>query len=74
MIRSHEDTARDLHEYMSFRAEREGVGYELDAGFFLEALQQGVAVFFGISIGANGIEADEQNPAAFAEWQRRRAN
>jgi hypothetical protein len=74
MTRAREDIARDLHEYLAFRARREGVAYSLDPGFFLDALRRGAVMIFGIHIGADGIEADEQNPAAFAEWRKRRAN
>ena len=62
--------ANDLNRYMIFRADQEGVAYNLNPEYFLNALRMGVTNFFGISIDDSGLEADEQNPKAFAEWQR----
>jgi hypothetical protein len=79
------DLARQLDAYMRFRANREGVGYELNPQFFHEALCQGCTQFFGVTMGANPacgsfakpteifeLAGDEQNPEAFAEWRRQR--
>jgi hypothetical protein len=54
---------------MMFRTDQESEQYGLSPEFFLDALQKGVTNFFGISVGNDGLEADEQNPEAFAKWQ-----
>jgi hypothetical protein len=60
--------AKNLHRYLIFRADQEGVKYSLSPESFLDALRKGATKFFGISVDSNGLQADEQNPEAFARW------
>jgi hypothetical protein len=69
--RTLKEVAAELHNYVSFRAHREGRGYGLDPKFFLGHLRDGITRFFGITIGPNGIEDDEQNPSALEAWRGR---
>jgi hypothetical protein len=62
------EIAKELHRYLMFRANLEGVQYGLIPEFFLDALRKGTRIFFGISVDNDGLEADEQNPEAFAKW------
>ena len=68
------EVAAELHDYLSFRALREGVGCSLNRKSFLEQLRAGVTSFFGIRIGPDGIEDDKQNPSALEAWRHRRLN
>jgi hypothetical protein len=63
--------ANDLHEYLTFRAAKEGQHYDLDARFFAGYLKAGVRLFFGIETTDTRIIRDEQKPALFAEWVKR---
>jgi hypothetical protein len=55
---------RQLDAYMQFRAEREGVGYNLTPVFYEAALLKGAVAFFGISFANGEIVGDIQNPTA----------
>jgi hypothetical protein len=48
-----ERLAHELHEYVRFRAAKEGVGYALSPGFFCDALKKGCDNFFGVQVGAS---------------------
>jgi hypothetical protein len=63
--------ARQLHDYMQFRAKEEGQGYGLDEKFFLSALRAGCAEFFGVTFDGDRLLADQQQPDLFAKWQHR---
>jgi hypothetical protein len=70
--------AQELHDYMQFRAAREGVGHTLTVDFYRNALSgpdgdahgPGRVSLFGVTfdIDAGELLADEQNPAAFDIW------
>jgi hypothetical protein len=64
-----ERLAHELHEYVRFRAAKEGVGYELTPGFFCDALKKGCDNFFGVQVGAKELLWDDQFPEFFAEWK-----
>lgn len=63
------NAAIELDAYLRFRASQEGVGYGLSPGWLLGALCHGCRSFFGIIVGAAGIERDEQNPEALSAWR-----
>jgi hypothetical protein len=69
--------ARELHDYMAFRAAREGVGHELTVGFYHSAIygpdgdaHPSDVSLFGVSfdIDKGVILADAQNPEALEVW------
>jgi hypothetical protein len=70
--------ARELHDYMQFRAAREGVGHTLTVDFYRDVLHgpegdahgPGRVSIFGVTfdIDAGELLADEQNPEAFSIW------
>jgi hypothetical protein len=63
-----------LHDYMTFRAARERMGYELSPEFFFTGLACGCRCFFGIEVNERGqLVADAQNPEAFSLFCRRQA-
>jgi hypothetical protein len=64
------DIAKQLHDYMQFRAKREGMEYGLKPSFFHNALIAGTKGFFGVQVDDNGLIEDTQQPAMFAEWKR----
>jgi hypothetical protein len=67
------ETGQKLHDYMTFRAARERVPYELHAQFFTAALAVGIRTFFGIQVNKFGdLVADSQNPRAFAAYSKKR--
>lgn len=56
-----------LENYLTFRAEREGLSSELTSDFFARALRVGIRNLFGIDVAENGdLLRDFQNPSAFA--------
>jgi hypothetical protein len=61
--------ARELHDYMRFRAEREGQPHELTLAFYQDAINKGIMTFFGVSIGPDGLEWDVRQPQLFKEWK-----
>jgi hypothetical protein len=63
--------AEQLFDYMTFRAARENQVHELDVACYCAHIEAGVRTFFGIAIGPDGLEADEQQPGLFREWKRR---
>jgi hypothetical protein len=60
--------AEELHDYMKFRAKKEGLPYGLDAKWFAGYLKAGVRLFFGIETTDKRIIRDEQKPDLLAEW------
>jgi hypothetical protein len=62
--------ARELHDYMNFRAAREGVGHTLTEEHYHQVLDAGAAGAFGITwdIDQGVILADTQNPEALEVW------
>jgi hypothetical protein len=59
-----------LDDYMKFRASKEGVAYDLDPQFFLNATGKGIWNFFGITADpeTGTLTEDFQNPPVFEEW------
>lgn len=58
-----------LYDYMTFRAEKEGLKHELDIDFYLDNIECGVKSFFGITLGPRGIKDDAQQPILLEEWR-----
>jgi hypothetical protein len=65
-----EKLAAELRAYMTFRASREGVEYDLNEEFLIRQLIGGVGKFFGVQVGSDMLLSDEQKPDLFAEWKR----
>lgn len=62
--------ARDLHDYVAFRARHEHQSYGLSPEFFVTSLTHGCRVYFGIEIDDRGaIAVDRQNPRALSLWR-----
>jgi len=63
-------TARQLFDYMTFRAHREGQEHTLTVEFYERQLDRGAGSFFGVYVGPNckGLLRDVQRPALFKEW------
>ena len=69
----HEQAAAQLlYSYMSYRAQREGVGYELNPAFFLGALHGGCSTFLGVTVLDGKLVKDEQFPEYFTDWQKQK--
>ncbi len=66
--------AEQLHDYIRFRAEKEGVGYDLGVSFFERALLSGCVQFFGVTIKGNQLIKDKEQPDLFNEWKRKKQN
>jgi hypothetical protein len=62
------ELAEQLHNYMQFRAKREGQGYALSPEWFASCLAKGATRFFGIEVSDTRLVEDEQQPELFAEW------
>ena len=63
-----------LHDYLTERAEREGVAMKLDERWFEGMLRLGAERMFGITWDDEGeLAADEQEPEPgyLAAWKRR---
>lgn len=54
--------AEELNAYMSCRAAREGVGYQLTSALYLECMKRGIGFFFGVFFTSAGIYEDTQEP------------
>jgi hypothetical protein len=67
-VKTDREIANDLHRYLMFRANQEGVKYGFNPEFFLYALREGITEFFGINVHNGAIQADQQNLEAFAKW------
>lgn len=68
-VPSVERAAKQLHQYMSFRAKTEKKGYGLSEVFFAAHLVGGIRCFFGIEVSESGeLLSDLQNPRAFAAF------
>ena len=61
--------ARQLHEYMQYRAREEDQEYGLNEKFFRKGLKMNPAEIFGISYDRDGLVADNQQPGLFAIWK-----
>lgn len=61
--------AEQLRDYLDFRAKLEGMPCDLTLEWFKARLDNGIRLFFGISVGSHGIEGDSQNASALAFWQ-----
>jgi hypothetical protein len=57
-----EDTAEQLHQYIRFRAGKEGVEYGLDSDFFAQALRVGAGSIFGVVVRDGQLIEDDQQP------------
>jgi hypothetical protein len=67
------ETALALDKYMTWRAAKEGVSYELDPDFFQRALYEFVRTFFGVLVDyETGLIEDEPQPGLFEEYRRMR--
>lgn len=64
-----ETTAQQFHDYMSYRAQREGMSYELTVDFFQTHMDAGCLSFFGVKAGPHGLKSDSQQPELFKEWR-----
>lgn len=60
--------AKQLYDYMTFRAKAEGKGHQLSEGFYRNALRKGANKIFGIVIHEGRLCGDIQNPEAFEKW------
>jgi hypothetical protein len=63
--------AEALNDYLRFRAEQEGVGYELSAAYLAEHILLGCVKFFGVTFENGQLVADEEQPELFRRWQTR---
>jgi hypothetical protein len=63
--------ANSLDAYMRFRAEQEGVDYQLTVEFYEDRLKAGVVGFFGVHFANGELTEDEQFPHFFEQWKRR---
>ena len=54
--------ASEVHQYLTQRAAREGVGFELDVEFFAAAMHRGIGSMFGVSCCWMGVFCDTQEP------------
>ena len=53
----------EIFNYMKFRAEQEGVPFELNAMFFKHNLDRGVRLFFGVETDCEGgVLRDTRSP------------
>ena len=64
---SNEVLAKEVHDYMSFRAAREGFGHGLNVEFYEDALKKGSTGFFGVVVRNGAIVEDRQQPKLFKE-------
>jgi hypothetical protein len=64
--------AMQLDSYMRFRADHEGVGYDLTPEFFRKWMKAGCFEFFGVSVNSSGLVEDDQQPELLSEWKRPR--
>jgi hypothetical protein len=55
--------------YIRFRAQKEGVRYELTPEFFEAGLMSGCSCFFGVSYAADKLTEDFQFPEFFEQWK-----
>lgn len=62
------EKARAIRAYMIFRAEREKQVHGLPLSFYKAHIKNGCTNFFGVTIGADGLESDTQQPTLFEEW------
>jgi hypothetical protein len=62
--------ANELDSYMQFRANEEGVGYDLSPDFYAEILYAGVRMFCGCECGDKTILCDHQSPKTFLDWKQ----
>jgi len=68
-MHSWESIAEQFVAYMNYRANKEGLGHELDKAFYLMHLKDGKQQFFGVRFDRlSGLISDASNPATFSEW------
>jgi hypothetical protein len=60
-----------LDTYMRFRAEHEGVGYELFPEYYEAYIMGGVTGFFHVSFTKCELLADTEFPEIFQKWKRK---
>jgi hypothetical protein len=60
--------ASQLHNDMTFRAEREHQRHDLAPRFHRQHLDAVITTFLGVDVGPNGIECDTQQPLIFRHW------
>ncbi len=60
-----------LDAYLRYRAEQEGVGYDLTPELLQQQYDSGVRSFFGVQVEYKCMVKDGQNPDTFAEWTGR---
>jgi hypothetical protein len=63
-----QELGKALDSYMRFRAEKEGVGYELTPEFFETGILFGIHTFFGITVEDGELLVDRQRPKIFKQW------
>ena len=63
-----------LDSYMRFRAEQEGVGYELMPEFYETHILAGIEGFFNVTFAKGKLVADTEFPAIFQEWKQKEQN
>jgi hypothetical protein len=61
--------AKALDAYMRFRAEQEGVEYQLSPKFFADAIEQGCEMCFGVTFQNGQLLDDEEQPELFRRWK-----
>ena len=62
----------EIYEYMVFRAELEGLPFNLRFESFVAWLIIGIRNFFGITTDGEGnVLSDTQNPDALKKWRAR---
>jgi len=73
IIEEAREAANLLDGYMRFRAEKEGLRYELTPEFYEEAiLLLGIRSFFGVVVSGSKLVHDEQQPNMFEQWKSER--
>jgi hypothetical protein len=65
------EKAQRLYAYMTFRAAHQNQLHTLTIDYYRDHVASGIKRCFGVTVGANGLESDAQQPGLFAEWQER---
>jgi hypothetical protein len=62
------ERARAIRDYMIFRAGRENQVHSLPLSFYKAHIKNGCTNFFGVTIGADGLDCDDEQPTLFKDW------
>ena len=60
-----------LDSYMSFRAEQEGVAYELTSEFYERYILAGIERFFNVTLANGKLVVDTEFPSIFQKWNQK---